>query len=357
MTEAELRAAIKSGPAGGYFFWGDEDYLKRYYLGALRRAVLADCPPGMEDFNRTVLTLEDADVSALAASIRSLPVMAPRRIIEVLPPTLADWTEKERRALLDVLAAFSAEGAEDTVLVLSVPRGGFDPGTPKKPSAFLREAGESLSAVEFPLQTGARLRRWIERHIADEGLSAADDAVAAMLERCAPDMDTLSGELEKLTAYVKSHGGTAVRREDVERATSPGMREDAFALANAVLAGDRRSALAALDLCRKRREDPIAVLGALSRVLSDLLTVAVMAEGGCGKAEIAQTLRMHEYKASLYLRAAADFGTARLNGALTRLLEADRLTKSGQSGYLPLERFICTLPVGAGFRRRPEAPS
>jgi DNA polymerase-3 subunit delta len=178
-----------------------------------------------------------------------------------------------------------------------------------------------------------------------------------MLERGAPDRATVRGVGEKLTAYVTSHGGTAVRREDVERATSPGMREDAFALANAVLAGDRRSALAALDLCRKRREDPIAVLGALSRVVSDLLAVAVMAEGGCGKAEIAQTLRMHEYKASLYLRAAADFGTARLNGALTRLLEADRPTKPGHSGYLPLERFICTLPVGAGFRRRPEAPS
>ena len=41
MTETELRAEIKRGPAGGYLLWGDEDYLKQFYLSALRNAALS----------------------------------------------------------------------------------------------------------------------------------------------------------------------------------------------------------------------------------------------------------------------------------------------------------------------------
>ena len=53
----------------------------------------------------------------------------------------------------------------------------------------------------------------------------------------------------------------------------------------------------------------------------------------------------------------AVFGAPRLLAALRRVLEADRLTKSAALGYIPLERFVCTIPLGAAFRRRTEAPS
>jgi len=358
MTENELRAAIRGGVKGGYFFWGDEDYLKRYWIGALRSAVLADCPPGLECFNDVTLTLEDGDLTPLADAIRSLPVMAPRKFIHLAPTTLDGWKKETREPFLAALGDFAAAGGEDTVLVLSVPRGGLDVGAPpKRPSAFFRALCERLTPVEFPLQSGARLRRWVERHFADAALAVQPETTDALLARCAPDMDSLSGEIDKLIAYAKAHERETVTPADVVLVTCPGARDDAFALANAVLAGDRRGALAALDACRRRREDPAAVAAALARVMSDLLTVAAMAEAGTTRDEVASVLKMHEYKATLYLRAASEFGTPRLLAALRRVLEADRLTKSAALGYIPLERFVCTIPLGAAFRRRTEAPS
>lgn len=348
MTETELRTALKHGVRGGYLFWGDEDYLKRYYLGEVRRAVMAACPPGLEELNRITLTLEDGDFAALENAILAPPMMAPQKIIEVTPPSPDSWKEKEKTALLTALEALN--GLDDTVLVLSVPRGTLDAGTPKRPTAFFKKLSAILAPVEFPLQTGVRLRRWVERHFADAGLAIGDEAVGALLARCTPDMTGLKSEIDKLIAYELSHGRTSVPIEDVPLVTSPGIREDAFALANAVLAGDRTAALAALDLYRKRREEPLMVLASLSRVMCDLLTVAELAEAGAEKTDIARQLKMHEYKASLYMRSAAGFGIPRLRAALRRIREADRLTKSASMGYIPLERFVCTIPRAPALR-------
>ncbi len=346
MTETELRAAIKNGPSGGYLLWGDEDYLKKFYLGKLKEAVLADCPPGLEDFNCISLTLEDGDFGKLAGAVASPPMMAPKKFVEVTPPSANAWKEKERKALAEILDDLAA--ASDTVLVMLCPRDTLDPGTAKKPSALFKLLSKTLQPVEFALQSGEKLRRWAVRHFEEEGLALEEEASLLLLNRCAPDMTTLTKEIDKVICYVKSHGRTTVTPADISFVTSPGVREDAFALANAVLAGDRTAALAALDVYKKRKEEPIAVLAALSRVMSDLLTVSTLSESGAEKAEIAKTLRMHEYKAGIYLRAAAGFGTPRLAAALQRCIEADRLCKSASMGYIPLERFVCTIPLGTG---------
>ena len=348
MTETELRSLIKSGPRGGFLFWGEEDYLKKHYLAQIRQAVLAECPPGLEQLNRLTLTLEDGDYSALASAILAPPMMAPVKIVEVTPPSLDAIREKDRKNFLSALGEIA--GAPDTVLVVSAPRGTLDTGTPSRPTAYFKNLTAVLTPVEFPLQTGVRLRRWVERHFADAGLTAPEDTVTALLTRCPADMTGLAGEIDKLIAYELSHGRTIVPPEDVPLVTSPGMREDSFALANAVLAGDRTAALRALDVYRKRKEEPIAVMASLSRVMCDLLTVASLMEGGLEKADIARALKMHEYKATLYMKSASSFGIPRLTAAVRRCREADRLMKSASMDYIPLERFVCTIPRAPAVR-------
>ena len=78
MTEAELREAIKTGLSGGYLLYGDEDYLKRFYLSKMRETVLSACP-GLEPFNHFKLTLEDMDFSPLREALAAPPVMAEQK--------------------------------------------------------------------------------------------------------------------------------------------------------------------------------------------------------------------------------------------------------------------------------------
>lgn len=345
MTETELRAAIKAGPRGGYLLYGDEDYLKRFYAEKIREAVLADCPEGLADFNTVKMTLEDGSFAALENAIASPPVMAPMKYIEITPPNASAWKEKERRLVTEILAGLA--DTPDTVVVMVTPRDTLDPGTPKKPSALFKALTQSLTPVEIPLQSGEKLRRWILRHFEEEGISIGESACRRLIERCAPDMISLAGEIDKLICYEKANGKTDVTEADVELVTSAGIKEDAFALANAVLAGDRTAALAALEVHKKRKDEPYAILASLSRVFSDLLLVSALAEDGADKADVAKATKMHEYKASLYMRAAKEFGQPRISAALKRCIEADRLSKTMSMGYIPLERFVCTIPLGA----------
>lgn len=352
MTESELRDLLKQDITGGFLFYGDEDYLKQHYKKELRAASLADCPPDLIDLNRIALTLEDGDFSELTTALATLPMMSQKKIVEVTPPNMGGWWEKERKAFLDAIDGIA--DSPDTVLLVIAPRGTLDPGTAKKPTAFFRALSAHLTPVEFPYQTGVRLRRWVERHFARAEIAVSEDAMATLLSRCPQDMTGLSGEIEKLIAYCLANHIPAVTPEIVTRVTSPALREDAFALANAVLAGDRTAALAALDVYRKRKDEPIAVLATLSRVMSDLLTVSVMVEGGADKGEIARALKMHEYKASLYMKSAQGFGTARLAASLNRCREADRQMKSSAvAGFIPIERLICTMPR-AGVKKSSE---
>ena len=108
------------------------------------------------------------------------------------------------------------------------PRGTLDPGTAKKPAAFFRALSAHLTPVEFPYQTGVRLRRWVERHFARAEIAVSEDAMATLLSRCPQDMTGLSGEMEKLIAYCLANHIPAVTPEIVTRVTSPALREDAF---------------------------------------------------------------------------------------------------------------------------------
>lgn len=344
MTETQLRDAIKAGPRGGYLLWGDEDYLKRFYLGELKKAALRDCPEGLWDFNCITLAPEDGNFSALQDALSTPPMMAPMKFVEITPPAIGSLKEKERKNLSEILDGLSS--MPDTVLVMVCPRDTLEPGTQKKPNAAFKMLTAHLEPVEFPLQTGAKLRRWAMRHFAKEDLAIDEATCDFLLNRCAPDMTTLEREIDKVICYEKASHRSSVSAQDVEFVTSAGVREDAFALANAVLAGDRTAALASLDICRKRKEEPIAILASLLKVMSDLLTVAMLQAEGAERADIARTLKMHEYKAGLYMKSAAGFGVPRITAALNRCLAADRLMKSSSMGYIPLERFVCTIPMG-----------
>ena len=69
----EFKARIKSGNlAGAYAFVGEEDYLKRFYLGELRSAIVTD--EAFALFNHTVFDGEDVKLAALLDAVKSPPM-------------------------------------------------------------------------------------------------------------------------------------------------------------------------------------------------------------------------------------------------------------------------------------------
>ncbi|MBO5909812.1 MAG: hypothetical protein J6Q67_08750, partial [Clostridia bacterium] len=81
MDITSFKSRLKSESLGGiYLFAGEEDYLVRYYLKALRDKVAPD--EAFAVFNNPVFDGEDIDFSAIAEAIKAPPMMSDFKLIE-----------------------------------------------------------------------------------------------------------------------------------------------------------------------------------------------------------------------------------------------------------------------------------
>ena len=355
MEERELAARIKSGnPAGLYFFYGSEDFTKNRRAAELRRAAAGD-DPSFAAFNAVDLFFGEGelDLGAIRDAVSAPPLMSPFKAVTVSFSALDSLKEKDRTALLEMLKSF-AGAVPDTALVVKATSDGFDPGTKKKPSAFLREAAKFMDCVEFPYETDSRLGRWMERHFAEYGLTVDPGVSARILAAAGRSMYRLEGEVAKIGAYAASRGASAVTLADVDACIAKTEEEDAFALANAVLAGDTAEALRILGLKKSRREEPAYVLAQVTKVIADLATASLFAADGRDRYDYARTMKMNEYRAGLYYRAASQASPERLASLTEAAAQAERAMKTGTAGYLPIERLICSqtaAPAAGGGAR------
>ena len=336
MTEKELKDSIKS-PSGGYFFYGEEDYLKEFYTMQIRSAIIAD--EELAPFNEYVFDSDSFNAAALEDALYAPPMMAEKKLVRARLASYSAIPEKEKKALITLFA--SLKELPDTVLVISVAPEGFDAGTEKKPTAAFKNIRDHLACVDFPLNTEAKLVRWIARHFAKGGLTADEDSMKLMISLCGRSMHRLLGEAEKVIARSHAMGITHVDGRLIADTVTITPEEGAFELANAILAGDAYTALECLGRAKRRNEPPIKLLGSVTSTLCELASVAHMAEEGEDKRTISQTLGIFEFKVGMYMRASAGLDTEILAKIVAMCGEADLKMKTSSLGYVPLERLIC----------------
>ncbi len=356
MTESEYKNALRAGRGGAYVLCGEESYLIRHYRDRTREPYSS---PEAE-YDRAVVGYEtkadaDAIVDAAATPVMSMMSMlltepdavSRKRLVEVSVEAADGLKDSDFDALIGAMSA-SSEYADDAIVLLCLMPGTFDCGEPpKRPSAAYKKlcATDGVNVVYFPATTPAQLRRWVERHFTHEGITPEWDAADAMVSLVGEDMTSLSGEIDKLTSYVRAHGRDHVTKDDVAAVCCRGDRYDAFALSNAILDKRRDAALSALYDEMRRKTEPVIVSAGIARVLSDIMAVKALLSTGASAPAISQTLGMHEYKVKLYMKSASARTEDEIERAVLACADADRRIKSTGGGYEALERLVCE--VGA----------
>ena len=337
MDVNEFKARLKSGnPAGAYAFVGEEDYLKRFYLGELRGAIITD--EAFAPFNHLVFDGEDLDVAALLDAIKSPPMMADYKLVEWHYPDLTSLKESELSDLEMLLEARREYGY--TVLAFLVGEDGIDLGTPKKKSKFLSRFEKNMDFLRLDRSTDAQLAQWIHRHLDAEGVEHSPDLPSALIFRSGHYMQQLKNEIDKLVAYAKANSVTLTAHE-VELIATPTTECDTFAFSNAILARDKQGALIALEDMKTRRVDPTVIIGMTARVVCDLVNVSGLSDDGMSFEDLAKTLSMNAFKLKLYLASAKKLGREKCEAMLEELSRVDTSSKfGGIGGYTAIELFI-----------------
>ena len=273
----------------------------------------------------------------------AVPVMGDKVFVQYMANLNALGAPGQKQ-LMEILAKVDPES---TVCLLTPPAGGFDPGKPErgKPSPLYKKLETVCTMVNMTVYPPGELKKWMARRLERAGVSMTEQAADAMLQRCGKDMYILSGELDKLAAYARANEICSLEPSHIHYVTCAFQEEDAFALANAVLAGDRGRALSVLSYYKKNQISAVAALASVSKAICDMLTVSRLAAAGYDQAGVASALKMHTYRAGLYLSAVRGMEPARLAAAAGRCREADVLLKSTKLDYIALERVICTIPA------------
>jgi len=338
ITDADFRRLMKAPSPGKYLFFGDEDYLKAHSAEAVRKVLCPD--DSLKLFNCVTIDRAGYSAAALRSALVPPPMFTACKAVSAVI-TFDDLKQGEVNDLLDLLAD---DGLfEYNLLMLTVPAGGIDAGSPKRPSALLKKLAEVLVPVRFDPVSGARLREWINRHYTAAGVTVTPALCDLTSARCGESMFTLASEIDKVAYYVLADGRTEVTSDDIKLVACEGGGHDAFAFANAIL--DRRSAdaLAVLSEMKARRVEPVAVMAELTRVLCDMCAVDECLEAGMPAPAICSETGLRDYPVRLYSAAVRKLPRGALAAVLAAASEADAAVKSSAQDYLPIERLICTL--------------
>lgn len=334
MTPNEFRNELKK-PSGCYLFCGEEDYLKRHYLSALRKAVITEG----DVFNHIIINSDNYSPERLFGAIEALPMMSDKKLIEITSVDIAGMNESELEELSNVLSQIG-KYEYNVVLIYTEPFE-FSLGNKKQLSKEYSCLKDHVKVVAFDRESPARLASWVTKHFTAELIVAPPDEVKLLMDRCSCDMYTLASEIDKLSCYLKANGREKLTVDDILTVCGERKEIAAFDLANAIIARNGKAAFAVLHQMKLEKEKPEVLLSGVSRTIGDMLIVKTLLSGGMNSSEISRKTSIHEYRVSLYAKSASGIEIERLNELVERCYEADKLIKSTSlDSYTVIERLV-----------------
>ena len=313
-----LRADLKAQtPQNVYLFYGEETYLRSYYLEELHRLLI---PAGFEEFNYHRLSGKGLTVQELTEVTEVMPMMAQHTMVVVTDLDIFRLDEQQRTALMALLADFP----EYCTLVLVYDLLPYKrDGKMKKLCAAL---DKSVCEVEFRQQERAQLLRWVKRRFAAAGHDIDDATADHLLFTCGSLMTELVPEIGKIAAYAK---GRAVTVEDINAVADPVLDARVFDMTNSITAGKYDQAAQVLGELLRMQTEPIVILAAVGKELRRLYTARMALDAGKDRFWLNQLWSMSsDYPAKLLMQAAGKVDHEWCQTAVIRCQRLDRRMKS-----------------------------
>jgi len=328
-----LDERIKNGNIGGvYCFFGEEEYMTDYYAKKIEDSA-AEC---------AVFDPDNFDINLLRESVLSYGFgFGGYKLAVIKNCGNIKFKSGERAELINLL---SEPDIKDFACVIFKYKELEDSDKANKKekslSGFLKENAELF---EFKINNKAQLIRWIKNICKSENTEISDECAEHILSRGEVRMYPLKHDLDKLIRYAQIYDG-AITREHIDKLMPKKTELEAFELTNAILDKNYNKAFESLEKLKYFKEEPVLVLGQISRYFCDLLPVNLA--GGSDNVAIARKTGMHEYKVKLNINALRKYKDPEkfINNALDLCRDCDIKLKSTQlPDYNLLENLIFNL--------------
>ncbi len=265
----------------------------------------------------------------LAGALAAMTFAIGRRVIVV--DGVERWKDAEVQR--DLQPAMSAMAPDTTVALFA-----REESRSKAPLALhkaVKAAGGQIvvQATVKPWE----LPRWVREQAGRLGLALDAAAAKALVAQVGERQQRLLRELEKLALELApepaqgepAEGPIRVGTAQIEARAAHSAERRAFALADALVGADSRTALHTYLRLRRQGERITGLTYLMASRLRDALAVALRLEHGESAAEIARGLRMPARAAERFLADVARSDPARLRGALGVLATLELDTRGG----------------------------
>jgi DNA polymerase-3 subunit delta len=243
----------QTGDAGSlYVVFGDEPFLKRHALLAIRRRALG---PDADEQAVSTHPGEKATWAEVFDDLDTVPFFEPRRLVVV--ESADPFVTRYRAELEQKVGHLPATGT----LVLDVKAWPSNTRLAKLVDNSTTVVCKSLP----PFKVAPWCCDWARTQY---GKQLPQQAASLLVELIGPELGLLDQELSKLGVYV---GGRAkIELADVDRLVGNSRTESTWKIFDAIAAGNVREALAILHRLFDQGEEPLRILGAFSMQLRRL---------------------------------------------------------------------------------------
>lgn len=315
-TRSALSALIKSSTfKKTYFLYGEEDYLIRYYKNALIKAIAGD-----NDLNITYFEGEKFDRDEFASILGTLPFFAEKRVVVLENSGLfkqkknEDKTEEGEDDKTSEIEDLFADIPDTTVLIVVDSK-------VTKTKKLVKNLLKDGEAFEIKYQDTEFIRTWLYKKFKDAGAYITKEAGNLLIDQIGVDMNTLSGEADKLIAY---SGGKPIGVNDIKAVTSDRFENKVFTVVEKAVTGRTEEALLAYKDVLALNAEPIAILVLMGKQISKYLAAIEIYN---------KTGNYNDVKAKLnisYFNKIAPYcNKDKLEKALERYVDLDRSIKEG----------------------------
>jgi DNA polymerase-3 subunit delta len=322
-----LERAGKAKPQPLYVVHGDEAFLKRQVLGALKTLVLG---PDDGGFGLSTHPGDKAVFAAVHDELETLPFLGPRRLVVV--ENADPFVTRERARLEKYVAEPSATG----VLVLDVN------SWPSNTRLAKLVPDAATLVCKAPATQG--LPGWCADWCAARyGKQLPAAAARLLVDLVGPDMGLLDQEMAKLAAYAGDAGRIEAAEVDVLVGNS--RSENTWKIFDLIGTGQAGASLTLLDRLLDQGEEPMKLLGAFSMQLRRLAQAARLNGQGLALSAALEQAGIPPFARRNAEQQLRHLGRRRLDRLYDWLLEAD-LGLKGSSQLPPrtlLERLVVQL--------------
>jgi DNA polymerase-3 subunit delta len=256
ISQAEVTRQLESGTlAPLYLIVGSDEAAKIKLAGSFLDLI----DEGLRAFNSDRLYGGEAKPIEVIEAARTLPMMAPRRIVLLVHADRLLYPKKESEESERALAAFEAyvSSPVDTCTLVLV----ADTLDGRRKITKLLLSKASVVDCSGPSEPNA-IAKWVRDRVAEAGLAIDARAARLVAERIGPDISRLRSDVQRLVLYAADK--KSITEDDVKELIAAATSDDDWGVTNAIERRDAGRALRELGAMIDNGGVPQMILGQLA---------------------------------------------------------------------------------------------